>query len=183
MMKNVSQHKKLVLIISLLIFVVFIVIFFYSKFRIKEQWSERETIFQYIGKSSFDSAYIQLSGFNEGTQYTWWDQVQSEKSMLDEMELAGFTFSESIDYSENYVIVSYGREILDMVHVYTQPRNLSPFLIVTFSEHHDGETVYFYKTEKIGFAPCSMISYCYVMKDGERIFVSKNIYGMINLVN
>ena len=182
-MGTISRHKKFVLIISLLIVLMIMVMLFYSKYRAQGQWSERETIFQYIGKSSFDSAYIQLSGFNEGTQYTWWDQVQSEKSMLYEMELAGFTFSESIDYSENYVIVSYGREILDMAHVYTQPRNLSPFLIVTFSEHHDGETVYFYKTEKIGFAPCSMISYCYVMKDGERIFVSKNISGMINLVN
>lgn len=183
------HFRKLTLIISLLlVMLLIIVVLAYVKLRTVELAHYRNGAefmpvgiavnFQLIGNSGFNPQLILERGYSN-TLFTWWDQAHSEESMLKIKRRSGFMFSDDIDYSENSIIISYGRKILDMSYDYSGGRhNRRPFLIVTFSEH-DGNIVYFYKTERRGYVPCSIISHCYMMQGDERVLMGKSIHGVI----
>jgi len=141
----------------------------------------RELEFQYLGSSWYDRvAGFPHRDFDNDLIFTWFEEVHYEEDMLRLVEMGNLTIIEELDYSEGSVVVSYNREIVDMSYCYEvlDPRNLAPFLILTFSEHHVPDTAYFYAIGGRGFAPGWIVTYCYILKDGNRIFVSHNIDGM-----
>jgi len=178
-----SYRKSIILICSLIILLLAAATIAFS---LKPQPEAETTLeirdleFEYVGSCWYDPvSAFPWRDFSADVLYTWFTQVRSEEDLNIELKRKELSFSESIDFSESSVIIAFGREILDMECSYLGPtRGRAPFLILTFSEHHDAEKAYFYTTENGGFAPGFIIAHCYILKDGKSVRVSSTIEGM-----
>ena len=132
--------------------------------------------FEMIGKSTYDPTSIyKYWRWKPGTPITLWDSISKEIWMQKASETEKFEPPESIDFSCYNVILSYGREILDIEYRSDSHYGAnSCVLFITFSEVHDGNIVYFYKVEKMSFVPWDLEPGCYIMKGEERILTSIN---------
>jgi hypothetical protein len=101
-------------------------------------------------------------------------QYRSEEGMQRMIKRAGLTFSERVDFSENSVIVSFGREIYNMEECYEDPSGLAPYLVLTFSSQYNVDTAYLYLIANRGFAPCDIAAHCSIKKDEQIVFVGMN---------
>jgi len=126
---------------------------------IEDKWSQeidekKTSMFEYLQNSKYDmNAVIEINHIAEDVQYLYVEEVPYQ-IVLERFEEQGrFSYTEDFDFDKYWMIIAYGREIVELEFVSSMyirnhygPRFYS--LCVTFGEEYFGDTVFFYRITK-----------------------------------
>lgn len=138
---------------------------------------ERDTkiSFRNIGSRTFDSAKLFYEHDAQiGTKFTWWESINSAKGAAEIMKIRECVLPE-VDYSTKDILVSYGREIIDLA-CDIDPLKQNPnynVVVITFSEKYTEDTLFLYEIEKANFVPAFILSRCYILRGNTKEYMGK----------
>ena len=132
--------------------------------------------FEYMGQSQYFSKELFKGRWRVDRPITYWQNIYYYENDLEtSATVCDFSIPESLtpemfDFENYGLILSYGRQILDMERQYRSVYGMYE-VIVTFAEEHEGDVVFFYRIDNINVLPSSKESSGYVMSGEEKIFL------------
>jgi len=167
-------------------------------------WDEPDTSsfprtmdFEYIGETEYeDEEYLRRKRVSEGDRYTYWITVSSYEWFEDMSEdddtryWPHFTLPEDFDFDNYSLLVTFGikphsLELTHSVKPYGSPPGLVTlghpciYLTTVFNTQYYGNRAFFYKVEKHRYDLPFAIAPCYVMINGERVFIDEMAEGLL----
>ena len=95
--------------------------------------------------------------------FTWLEVTMNQQQFAELDKWSEFANTVSFDFENYCVLVSYGRELVELKRI----RKVNSYLRATFSEYA-GAKVFFYQLERHSYMPTGFYTEHYIMEDGER---------------
>ena len=173
-MRNIILFGVLLVIIGVSIY---IALSFYYRSKIQNMGpQDTKTVvnFEYIGSERYNTDIFQERyHVNDVSKITWWEIIDCSEQYDKATELYGLSIPD-IDYSENYIFITFGRKL----HALTQvtSKTMPGFAITVFEEEHFGNMVFYYKIPRLSIADSIIASRCYVLKEDNAVFVGDYVW-------
>ena len=116
----------------------------------------------------------------EGTPFTWFVQIGSLpawngllNSFTDvRIEYDEFDFNFE-DYPAYNLVVTFGRELLEMRNIGFNPQGYNIKVAITFAEEYQGDIMFLYLMDNIPISLASASEY-YILRDSETVFIGNS---------